>query len=129
MKIKRDYVILGIITIAVLGLTYWADQSWIRWHSKITISPTPIASQPEQEPNEPEVVFYESAVAWDADDYVTLAPCTSISISPPDGNEVTIDWSSGEVVVTGANEAGAKMFFEAMVKPLMDEYLRNDPND
>ena len=44
-------------------------------------------------------------------------------ITSADGNEVVIDFSGDEVVVSGANEEGAKLFFEVMLKPIIDDYI------
>jgi len=57
-------------------------------------------------------------------------PLTTITIDCEDGNGVVIDYGGDEVVVTGANEEGAKIFFE-YVKKYMDAYLESkaEPND
>ena len=54
----------------------------------------------------------------------TFEPCTQISISCENGNDVIIDFSGDEVVVAGASEEGAKVFFE-YVKDYMDAYLES----
>jgi len=51
-------------------------------------------------------------------------PLTTITIDCEDGNGVVIDYGGDEVVVTGANEEGAKIFFE-YVKKYMDAYLES----
>jgi hypothetical protein len=49
----------------------------------------------------------------------------TLTISCEDGNEVIIDWSGKEVVVTGASEEGARLFFEVLLKQSMDEYIES----
>ena len=76
------------------------------------------------EPNEPNEVV-DGAYSYVADVnayFFKFEPCTQISISCENGNKVVIDYGGDEVVVTGANEEGAKIFFE-YVKKYMDAYL------
>ena len=44
-------------------------------------------------------------------------------------NKVIIDFSGDEVVVTGANEKGAKIFFEGMLKPMIDNYIKENEKE
>lgn len=50
---------------------------------------------------------------------------SNITISCGNGKQLVIDYGGGEVKVAGASEEGAKIFFEQMLKPIIDEYLRS----
>ena len=52
----------------------------------------------------------------------------SVTITCESGKEVIIDCGGDEVVVTGANEEGAKIFFEELLKPLVDDYINSQLN-
>jgi hypothetical protein len=56
-------------------------------------------------------------------DITDFEPPPSLAIVCKNGNEVVIDYGGDEVKVTGACEEGAKVFFEEMLKPLVDDYL------
>ena len=72
----------------------------------------------DTDPNEPNNLFGYANLA-------RFEPYTTMTISCEDGNDVIIDYSGDKVVVTGASEEGAKIFFEGMLKPLMDAYLES----
>ena len=77
-------------------------------------------------PNDPNIV--DGYYTYDPNLYVTVGfyePCTKMTITCEGGDEVVIDYGGDEVVVTGASEEGAKIFFEGMLKPLMDAYLES----
>lgn len=81
------------------------------------------------EPNEPN--DYGSSEYDINVNLFTLEPCTKITISCENGEGVIIDYGGDEVVVTGASEEGAKIFFE-YVKNYMDAYLESkmdEPNE
>lgn len=50
---------------------------------------------------------------------------SKITMSCGNGKELVIDYGGDEVKVTGASEEGAKIFFEQMLKPVIDDYLRS----
>ena len=52
-----------------------------------------------------------------------LPTCSNLVIYAEGGGEVLIDCSGDEVKVTGATEEGAKIFFEQLLKPMVDEYI------
>lgn len=48
-----------------------------------------------------------------------------LSIACPSGHEVIIDISGDEVKVTGVSEEGARIFFNELLKPMIDEYIKS----
>jgi len=68
------------------------------------------------DPNEPNEVI---SVGW-----LVYEPCTTIIIGE-EPSQVILEWETGEMVVTGAYEQGAKIFFEFKLKPIVDDYIRN----
>lgn len=62
--------------------------------------------------------------------YITDARlCTDFIIHSEGGGFVEIDCSGKEVVVRGATEAGAKVFFEGFLKSIIDEYIKAALNE
>jgi hypothetical protein len=73
------------------------------------------------------VVTVDDPNLFSLSDTATMAvinTSSNITITCENGKEVLIDLSGDEVKVTGASEEGAKIFFELMLKPIIDDYLR-----
>jgi len=65
-------------------------------------------------------------------DLAIIEPSSSMIIYTDSGKEVVIDYGGAEVTVIGACEEGAKVFFEQLLKPICDYYMRDslkDPNN
>ena len=64
------------------------------------------------------------------DNWIEITTCSTVDLSYTslvftieDGNDLVIDFSGDEVVVTGATHESAKLFFEHMLKPYVDAYI------
>lgn len=85
------------------------------------------------EPNEPNLAEIEDTTVIDPNSITLLytGPTLKSSIYYPivitceNGKEVRIELAGDEVKITGACEEGAKIFFEELLKPLVDDYIRD----
>ena len=105
-------IALAITIIALIVIDSRTDELFAQ--------PKPVVfafTKPFTEPNEPETVDGTTNLFH-------FEPCTTIAIICEDGNDVIIDFGGDEVVVTGANKEGAKLFFE-YVRKYMDAYLES----
>ena len=59
----------------------------------------------------------------DPDTWWVYGYATTLTFCPVDGNDVVIDYGGNEV--KGANEEGAKLFFEHFLKPYIDKYIKS----
>ncbi len=61
----------------------------------------------------------------DVEATLEFSPPSRLTISTTSGeSDVVIDFSGPEIVVTGASEEGAKVFFEDLLKPMMADYIK-----
>jgi len=66
---------------------------------------------------------YEVSTAGTPKSIMKVTPAPKVEIFCQHGENVKIDASGDEVVVTGASEEGARIFFTEILKPMIDNYM------